>query len=163
MRRPYTSARYRELLQSIHSELPDVGLGTDVLVGFPGETDQDFIETCDLLQSSPLSYLHVFPFSPREGTVAYSMPGRIPPQIMKRRLNAVLEISRSKNISFRRRFLGEVLPAITLSHEEELGTSLVLTGNYIHARVPGLSEPPNRLVNVRIEEVRPEATYASIC
>jgi tRNA A37 methylthiotransferase MiaB len=82
---------------------------------------------------------------------------------MKRRLNAVLEISRSKNISFRRRFLGEVLPAITLSHEEELGTSLVLTGNYIHARVPGLSEPPNRLVNVRIEEVRPEATYASIC
>jgi threonylcarbamoyladenosine tRNA methylthiotransferase MtaB len=163
MRRPYTSARYRELLQSIHSELPDVGLGTDVLVGFPGETDQDFIETCDLLQSSPLSYLHVFPFSPREGTVAYSMPGRIPPQIMKRRLNAVLEISRSKNISFRLRFLGEVLPAITLSHEEELGTSLVLTGNYIHARVPGLSEPPNRLVNVRIEEVRPEATYASIC
>jgi threonylcarbamoyladenosine tRNA methylthiotransferase MtaB len=162
MRRPYNSARYRELLQYIHGELPDVGLGTDVLVGFPGETDQDFAETCDLLRSSPLSYLHVFPFSPREGTEAYSMPGRIPPKIMKLRLNAVLEISRSKNLSFRRRFLREVLPAITLSHEEELGTSLVLTGNYIHARVAGLSEPPNRLVNVRIEDVRPEATYASI-
>jgi hypothetical protein len=60
------------------------------------------------------------------------------------------------------RFAGQVLPGITISREENLGTSLVLTGNYIHARVPGLSVPPNRLVNIHIEEVRPEATYASI-
>jgi len=162
MRRPYTAARFRELLRHIQSELPDVGLGTDVLLGFPGETDQDFAETCELIQDSPLTYLHVFPFSPREGTAAYSLPGRISSQVMKRRLNTILEISRSKNLSFRRRFISQVLPAITLSHEEDLGTSLVLTGNYIHARVPGLSAPPNRLVDIRIEEVRPEATYASI-
>ncbi len=162
MRRPYTAARFRELLRHIQSELPDAGIGTDVLVGFPGETDEDFAETCKLIQDSPLTYIHVFPFSPREGTAAYSMPGRISSQVMKRRLNEVLEISRRKNLSFRRRFVGQVLPAITLSHEEELGSSLVLTGNYIHARVPGLSVPPNRLVNIRIEEARPEATCASI-
>ena len=162
MRRPYTAARFSALLKHIQGELPDAGLGTDVLVGFPGETDQDFAETCDLIQDSPLSYLHVFPFSPREGTLAYSLPGRISSQTVKRRLNAILEISRFKNLAFRRRFLGQVLPAITLSNEEELGTSLALTGNYIHARVPGLAEPPNRLINIRIEEVRPEATYASL-
>jgi len=162
MRRPYTVARFRELISYIRSRLPDAGIGTDVLVGFPGETDRDFAETCELLRESPLTYLHVFPFSPREGTAAYSMPDRMPSRVIKLRLAELLEISREKNISFRRRFIGQVLPAITLSHEENLGTSLVLTGNYIHARVPGLSVPPNRLVDICIEEVHPEATDARI-
>ena len=162
MRRPYKAARFRKLLGYIQDKLPDAGIGADVLIGFPGETDGDFAETCALIREAPLTYLHVFPFSPREGTAAFSMPDRISSQVMKHRLNAVLEISRAKNIAFRRRFTGRVLPGITISREENLGTSLVLTGNYIHARVPGLSVPPNRLVNIRIEEVRPEATYASI-
>jgi threonylcarbamoyladenosine tRNA methylthiotransferase MtaB len=162
MRRPYTATRFRELLRDVQNKLPDAGLGTDVLVGFPGETDEDFAETCELIQDSPLTYLHVFPFSPREGTAAYSLSDRIPSQVMKYRLGILLEISRLKNLAFRRRFIGQSLPAITLAHEEELGASLVLTGNYIHARVPGLSVPPNRLVDIRIEDVKPEATYASI-
>ena len=76
MRRPYTAARFGELLRRIHRELPDAGIGTDVLVGFPGETDQDFAETCTLIEDLPLAYLHAFPFSPREGTEAcrYSIP-----------------------------------------------------------------------------------------
>jgi len=162
MRRPYTVARFRELLQTIKSELPDVGLGTDVLVGFPGETEQDFEETCGLIEELPLAYLHVFPFSPREGTEAWSLPDRIPSHIMRRRLNTVLELSRAKNLSFRKSFTGKVLPALTLAKEEELGASLVLTGNYIHARVPQISAPPNRLVNVRIEDVRPDVTIATL-
>ncbi len=162
MRRPYVAARFLELLQYIQRELPDVGLGTDVLVGFPGETDQDFNETYGIIEDSPLTYLHVFPFSPREGTEAYSLPDRVPSHIMKFRIRALLELSRSKNLLFRSRFLGQTLPAITLAKEEDLGSSIVLTGNYIHARVPGLSVPPNRLVEIRIDEVRPDVTYASI-
>jgi threonylcarbamoyladenosine tRNA methylthiotransferase MtaB len=162
MRRPYKAEKFRRLLQDIQEKLPDAGLGTDVLVGFPGETDEDFAETCELVRNSPLTYLHVFPFSPREGTIAYSLPGRIASQVVKHRLSVLLEISRLKNLAFRQRFIGQLLPAITLSQEEELGSSRALTGNYIHARVPGLSIAPNRLVNIRIEEVRPEATYASI-
>jgi len=158
MRRPYTAARVRELFRYVQDAIPDVGLGTDVLVGFPGETDAEFAETCELIESSPLTYLHAFPFSPREGTEAYSLPGRIPAPVMSRRLGTILEISRSKNLAFRRRFLGQVLPAITLAREEELGESIVLTSNYIHARVSGLSIPPNRLVSVRIEDVQPSAT-----
>jgi threonylcarbamoyladenosine tRNA methylthiotransferase MtaB len=162
MRRPYTAAQFRDLLQYVRNKIPDAGIGTDILTGFPGETDQDFMETCELVQESPLTYLHVFPFSPREGTAAFSFPDRIPPEEMKRRLSILLEISRSKNLSFRRHFIGRVLTAITLSKEEDMGNSFVLTGNYIHAQVPGLAVPPNRLVNIRIEDIKSEKTYASL-
>jgi threonylcarbamoyladenosine tRNA methylthiotransferase MtaB len=162
MHRPYTISKFRELLRYIHSELPDAGLGTDIMVGFPGETEQDFAETCALIEDSPLAYLHVFPFSPREGTEAHSFPDPVPSQVIKRRMNKALEISRLKNLSFRRKFVGQILPAITLAKEEDLGASVVLTDNYIHARVPGLSAPPNRLVEIRITDVRPDATDASI-
>jgi len=162
MRRPYTAARFLALLRHIKDKLPDVGLGTDVLIGFPGETEQDFEETCAFIESLPLTYLHIFPFSPRVGTEAYSLPDRIPSHIMKRRLEKALELSRSKNLSFRRSYIGKVLPALTLAKEEEPGTSLVLTSNYIHARIEGISLPANRLVDVRIEDAQPNATYATL-
>ncbi len=162
MRRPYTAARFHDLLRRIQETLPDAGIGTDIIVGFPGETDQDFSETCALIQDLPLAYLHVFPFSPREGTKAYSLAGRIPSPVMKQRLGVLLDMSRAKSLAFRRRFVGKTLPAITLAKEEKLGTSVALTGNYIHALVPHLAEPPNHLVNIRIKEVRQDATYASI-
>jgi threonylcarbamoyladenosine tRNA methylthiotransferase MtaB len=162
MKRPYKAARFRDLAKYIQNKIPDAGLGTDILTGFPGETEEDFAETCNLIQDLPLTYLHVFPFSPREGTAAYSFPDRIPPKEMKRRLSILLEISRAKNLIFRQKFAGKVLQAITLSEDEEMGDSIVLTGNYIHARVPGLAIPSNRLVNIKIDGVQSEATYASL-
>ncbi len=162
MRRPYGAARFQQLLRYIRKNLPDVGLGTDVLVGFPGETDEDFSETCEFIRESPLTYLHIFPFSPREGTDAWSLPGRISAPIMKSRMNRLLKISRQKNLSFRRRFLGRTLPAITLSKEENQGALVVLTDNYIHAKIPGHSVPANRLIEIKIEEVLPESTIAGL-
>jgi threonylcarbamoyladenosine tRNA methylthiotransferase MtaB len=162
MRRPYTAARFRDLLRRIQEAMPDAGIGTDVLVGFPGETEEDFSETCALIRELPLAYLHVFPFSPREGTEAFSLSGRIPSKVMKERLNQLLTLSRAKSLAFRSRFAGHVLPAITLAREEELGASIALTGNYIHVRIPGLAVPPNRLVNIRIEDIRPDATFGRI-
>jgi threonylcarbamoyladenosine tRNA methylthiotransferase MtaB len=161
MRRPYRAARVRELFLHVQRAIPDVGLGTDVLVGFPGETETDFAQTYEFIRDSPLTYLHVFPFSPREGTEAYSLPDRTPPKAMKERLNSLLEISREKNLAFRQRFLGQILPAITLAKEEDLGESVVLTSNYIHVRVPGLFVAPNRLLNIRIDRVLPAATWGS--
>jgi len=133
---------------------------TDILAGFPGETDKDFAETCELIRRSPLTYLHVFPFSAREGTDAYSMPDRIPPRVIHERARILREISQDKNLTFRRSFLRREVRALTLAKEEEMGESVVLTENYIHARIPALSLPPNRLVKVRIEDVRPDATFA---
>ena len=162
MRRPYKASRFRDLVRYIHKEIPDAGIGTDVLVGFPGETDSDFLETRDLIRELPLAYLHVFPFSPREGTEAFSMPDLVPTETVKKRQGMLMEISREKSYSFRCRFIGRILPAITLSREEQQGCSTVLTGNYIHAKISAPSLPPNRLVEVRIEEVRTDGTLASI-
>ncbi len=160
MRRPYTAARFLDLLEYIRASLPGAGLGTDILVGFPGETEGDFAETCDLVRRSPLTYLHVFPFSAREGTDAYPMPGKVPPPVIRERARVLREISREKNLEFRRSFLGRNLPAITLAKEEGMGESVVLTENYIHARTSIRALPPNRLIRVRIEDVRSETTLA---
>jgi len=162
MRRPYRASRFRELVRYIQKEIPDAGIGTDLLVGFPGETDNDFIETRDLIRELPLAYLHVFPFSPREGTEAFSLPDRVPSETVKKRQGILMEISREKSVSFRKRFIGRTLPAITLSREEEQGSSTVLTGNYIHAKVSARSLPPNRMVEVRIVEVKTDGTLARI-
>jgi threonylcarbamoyladenosine tRNA methylthiotransferase MtaB len=162
MRRPYTAKRYLELLEYIHRELPDAGLGTDVLIGFPGETDQDFQTTCELIRQSPLTYLHVFPFSGREGTDAYRMTNPVAPSLIRERARIVREISQEKNLAFRSSFIGRELEAVTLAKEENLGESVVLTGNYIHARVRNSEQAPNRLVKIRIEEAHSSATYANI-
>ena len=161
MRRPYTAARFRELAEFIHGELPDAGLGTDVITGFPGETDQDFEETRRFIVETPFSYLHVFPFSPREGTEAFSLAGRIPSHVVKARTAEIINLGRAKNLEFRQRFLGRTISAITLSKEEAEGESVVLTHNFIHARVPGLAVAPNRLVDVVIEEAGPDRCIAS--
>ncbi len=162
MRRPYTAARFLDLLHHIQANLPTIGLGTDVLVGFPGETDADFEATCEIVRQSPLAYLHVFPFSPREGTEASTMPGQVSPGVLRERCHILRDISARKNLAFRQRFAGQVLPAISLAIEEEMGESVALTGNYIHARIAGAAVPLNRLVNIRIDEVRPEGTWATL-
>lgn len=161
MRRPYRAARFLGLVEFIRARLPDAGLGTDVLVGFPGETDEDFEATCEVIRKSPLTYLHVFPFSAREGTDAASMPGRVHPRIVHERCENLRELSRARNLEFRQRFIGKILPAITLAKEEDMGTSVVLTENYIHARIPEASVPPNRLIRVRIDEALPQGTWAT--
>ena len=163
MRRPYKAAHFLHLLRYIQANLPDVGLGTDVLAGFPGETDEDFEATCDLIKESPLSYLHVFPFSAREGTDAFSMPGKVSPGVLHERSEILRRLSQAKNLEFRRRFLGRSLPAISLAKEEAVGESVALTENYIHARIAGPRVPPNRLIHICIDQVRPEATLASLC
>ena len=162
MRRPYTSARFLDLLFHIKESLPSAGLGTDILVGFPGETEKDFEDTCELVRKAPLTYLHVFPFSAREGTDGFTMGNQVSPSIIRERAHVLRNISREKNLEFRHRFLGQELPALTLAKEEEMGESVVLTENYIHALVSANEIPPNRLVNVSIDRVEPDATYASI-
>ena len=148
MHRPYRTARYRELVGEIVRLLPDAAIGTDVLVGFPGETEEDFAAGCALLEELPLAYLHVFPFSPREGTEAFALPGRVAPRALARRVERVLAIGRAKSAAFRRRFAGRTLPAITLASGPD-GTR-VLTGNYLSARIPD-ALPPNRLITIRLK------------
>lgn len=162
MRRPYSAGQFLSLMGYIDERLPGAGIGTDVIVGFPGETESDFEATCEVVRRSALTYLHVFPFSAREGTDAFSMKDRVPDRVVHERSRILRQISLEKNVAFRRRFLGETVPALTLAREEDMGEAAVLTDNYIHARASGSPTPSNRLVRVRIDEVGPDTTLCTI-
>jgi len=161
MRRPYSALRFLELLQQIRAKIPAAGLGTDVIVGYPGETDRDFEKTGELIEASPLSYVHVFPFSAREGTDACQMKDKVADPVIYERARILRALSHDKSFAFRRSFVGRILPALSLSREEEAGESVALTENYIHVRMPGMPVPPNRLIEIRVCEVQKDATYGA--
>ena len=140
MRRPYTLEFYRRLVDSIIATLPHAAIGTDMIVGFPGETDEDFAENVRYLPSSPLSHLHVFPYSDRPGTEASSLPSRVPPAVIRDRGVRMREIGASLARRFRAAQVGSLRPGLTL----EDGT-LVVTDNYLKVRVP-----PGRARNERV-------------
>ena len=140
MRRPYTLDFYRRLVDSIIASLPHAAIGTDLIVGFPGETDEDFAENVQYLPSSPLSHLHVFPYSDRPGTEASSLPSRVPPSVIRDRGVRMREIGALLASRFREAQVGSLRPGLTL----EDGT-LVVTDNYLKVRVP-----PGRARNERV-------------
>jgi threonylcarbamoyladenosine tRNA methylthiotransferase MtaB len=93
MGRPYGPERFRDVVAEVAARLPGACLGTDVLVGFPGETDADHRQTVALVESLPLAYLHVFPFSPRRGTRAAELEGRVPAPVADERARELRELS----------------------------------------------------------------------
>ena len=145
MRRPYTPEYYRDLLQRIAGSLPHASIGTDLIVGFPGETEEDFRATIEFLEDAPLSHLHVFPYSDRPGTEAASMDGKIPGPVVRARGAQIRAVGADLVRRFREAQVGTVRPGLTL----EDGRSVV-TDNYLKVAIgPGLRR--NERVAVRIE------------
>jgi threonylcarbamoyladenosine tRNA methylthiotransferase MtaB len=117
MGRPYRVLDFAGIVGAIRSKLPEACLGTDVIVGFPGETEDDFAETCSFVERSGLDYLHVFSYSDREGVPSTRLPGKIDPRIIKERSTALHEIARSLWTRFLDRQIGRTLPAVTLERD----------------------------------------------
>ena len=133
MRRPYTLNYYRRLLDSIVERLPHASIGSDMIVGFPGETDADFTANLDYLPSSPLTHLHVFPYSDRPGTAASAMRDKVHGSIVRDRATQLRDIGVGLSRRFRESQVGTIRPGLTL----EDGT-LVVTDNYLKVRIaPG--------------------------
>ena len=149
MRRPYTLDEYRRLVDGIASRLPHASIGADMIVGFPGETDSDFDVNLAYLPESPLTHLHVFPYSDRPGTEASAMGGKVPGSVIRERGAGLRAIGASLSRRFRAAQAGTIRPGLTL----EDGT-LVVTDNYLKVRIaPGT--PRNTRVMVRIGPVEP--------
>jgi threonylcarbamoyladenosine tRNA methylthiotransferase MtaB len=140
MRRPYTLDEYRRLVDGIVSRLPHASIGADMIVGFPGETDDDFAANDRYLPASPLTHLHVFPYSDRPGTDASAMPGKVHGTVTRSRGAQLREIGALLSRRFRDAQMGAVRPGLTL----EDGT-LVVTDNYLKVRIP-----PGTGRNVRV-------------
>jgi threonylcarbamoyladenosine tRNA methylthiotransferase MtaB len=131
MRRPYTIEQYDALVTDVRRRLPDAALGSDVIVGFPGETDDDFAALASYLESSPLTHLHVFPYSDRPGTAASALPDTVHGSVVKARAQAIRDVSRRLQQAFRDRQRGRVRRALTI----EDGTAAI-TDNYIRVPAP---------------------------
>ncbi|MFZ2054951.1 MAG: MiaB/RimO family radical SAM methylthiotransferase [Candidatus Aminicenantales bacterium] len=155
MGRGSSSAGYTRILERLRDGSPAAALGADIIVGFPGEAEEDFESLQDFLAGSPLDYLHVFAYSPRPGTRAAGWPQVGEPE--KRRRSAVLrKFSADRHRAFRQRFLGQELEAIVIRKKGSGGD--LLTSNYIGVRVPRCSGGPGGEAKVRITRVEAEWT-----
>jgi threonylcarbamoyladenosine tRNA methylthiotransferase MtaB len=158
MRRHTDVAHMHRITNKARELMPECGIGADVIVGFPGETDDDFQQTCDLLTSAPFTYGHIFSFSPRPGTDAAELPHPVNSKVIRQRSARLRAAMSKKNISFRKSFIGKTLTAIPLHQVDEKNRRLVLTGNYLHVSVDGLSEKDNQLLPITVTGVSDTTT-----
>ena len=154
MRRPYRVSHYRQALEALRKHVPDIGLGADVIVGFPGETDEEHARTRDFIAGSELNYLHVFSFAPRPGTPAAALEARPPGNVVAQRSAELRELGKSLARRFHRSFMGRRLDVIGLQGCLPDGRTRALSGNFIEV---GLAAPPemavNRLLSARVTDV----------
>lgn len=152
MRRPYTTENFAALMKKISAEIPEISIGTDLIVGFPGETEENFIETVNFLENNNFSKIHVFPFSAREGTLAAKMKNQIDSQTKKIRVNKILEIAKSKEKIFAEKFLNRTVEIIAETEENNFVDGL--TKNYLRVYVPANEKIQlGEIIKVRIEKI----------
>ena len=149
MGRPYAAGTYAALVSGLGARQPGLAVGADVIVGFPGETEAEFAETCGFLEALPLAYLHVFTFSPRPGTPAADMPDQVPAQAKKERNHALRALSERKRAEFAAAQVGSRLEVVLETGED--GRRYGLSDNYLQVDVAG--EAGGGIVAVRIAGV----------
>ncbi len=154
MNRSYSTEFYGRLIRNIHRKIPYAAIGADLIVGFPGEEDTLFQKTVDFISALPLSYLHLFPYSPRPGTPAADFPHRVPEKIKKERLKIIRAVDRQKKEEFLQHCLGQIFSALILQPGKQKGWFEALTENYLTVWVPGNFQKNDRL-QVRLKMVDP--------
>jgi len=164
MHRKYRPWHYREKILKIRDAMPTAAIGADVMVGFPGETDQEFNETRRLVRELPFTYLHVFTFSGRPGTPAAEMQNQVPVRIARDRNRILRELAAQKKLEFMQSFVGKSVEAITLKDAPDVavrGTQITaLTDNYLKLRLAGPYES-NRWISAIVGSVEDGELVAS--
>jgi threonylcarbamoyladenosine tRNA methylthiotransferase MtaB len=162
MRRPYTARMYRSLVERLQAAIPGLGLGTDVIVGFPGETDADFDDTIGLVRALPFSYLHVFPYSERAATEAAALPGRVPSITMAARSRDLRAVGDEKRAAFARAMVGEEHEALVLECRGPDGGLVALTGNFVEVSVDGADALMRTVVRVAVTEAHARGARGTV-
>lgn len=152
MNRPYDTNHFRTLIEKLIDAVPQLCIGTDLVVGFPGESEEAFQRTFTLIEALPLAYLHVFPFSPRAGTPAATMANRIPPTIVKERAERLRILSAEKKRRYQEQFLGTELDVL-VQKQKKNGMAEGLSRNYLPVLIAGRDLTVNSEVRVKINAV----------
>ena len=159
MGRRTNGSDYLNILSLLRQKKPLSSLGADILVGFPGESEEDFQNLYDFLRQSPLTYFHVFPYSPRPGTQASKWPP-VKGMEKKVRAEALRRLSRNKNLQFRQSMGDKVFKAVVISQKNPM--SRVLTDNYLEVFVPDCAAKARAKVDVRLNEVTEQRNIGQI-
>ena len=154
MNRNYTSEEYARLIESIHRQIPLAAIGVDLMAGFPGEEDEAYGNTYGLVNDLPLSYFHVFPFSPRQGTAAWDMEDKVDEREIKRRAEALRVLGQKKRETFYRSCIGNTFQVLAEGMDRlERGMIKGLSDNYLPVLFPFPREIKNEMIPVKIERV----------
>ncbi len=152
MRRNYDTSYYRDLLSETRGRLPEAALGSDIIVGFPGESDEQFESSLAYFASLPLTYFHVFPFSERRGTAAASLPGPVPTVVKKLRAQRMRQLGARKKEQFCRSFLGRSMSVLVEDKiDQNSGGRRGFTRNYLPIILSGKTHRVNQEVDVQID------------
>jgi threonylcarbamoyladenosine tRNA methylthiotransferase MtaB len=155
MRRNYDAAYYRDLLHGVRERMPEAALGSDIIVGFPGETDAQFESSLEYFAALPLTYFHVFPFSSRRGTIAASLPDSVSTSVKKSRARRMRELGGQKKSDFCAGFLGRQISLLVEAKVDKIsGLQRGFSRNYLPVAVAAAADLANQEVDVRIDEFR---------
>ena len=149
MNRPYNVDEFVRLIRQTEAAIPHLGLGTDVMVGFPGETEKAFEHTLDIVRALPFSYFHVFTYSQRPGTAATKLPNHVPIAVARGRAKILAALSRLKKLAFAERYIGSTVSVLFESGYVD-GLRSGVTANFLKVSVPSSLDLTNHLKEVRI-------------
>ena len=157
MKRRYTSADYQRAVTSIRKAVPDAAITTDVIAGFPGETDVEFEESYDFCRQTGFARIHVFPYSRRPGTEAAEMPNQVGGKVKKERVQKMLALAGESARNFRQCFLGRTMPV--LWEQKSGGVWSGYTGNYIKVYARSGEDLTNQLKPVKLESIYKDGVW----
>ncbi len=159
MARPYTREQFAHTISDIHRQLPRAAIGVDVLVGFPGETETAFEQTYALIHELPVTYLHVFPFSPRKGTPAAGFKGMVPNDVVKERCRRMRLLGEEKKRAFYGSLLNQTVKVLVeTTADSNTGHPKGFSDNYVPIILPRAQVKENTIVSVSISKVRPDGS-----
>lgn len=159
MKRRYLTSLYTNRIEKIRQTLPDAAIGVDVIVGFPGETEELFMETYHYIQNLPITYLHVFTYSERENTEAEAMPDVVPHSVRKKRNKMLRILSEKKKMSFYRSQLGKIKPVLW-EHENKDGMMYGFTDNYVRVCKPFNESSVNQIEYLKLNQINPDGSVS---
>lgn len=159
MKRRYLTKLYTDRIEKIREIMPDAAIGVDVIVGFPGETQERFLETYNYLNNLPISYLHIFTYSERENTEAVEMDGVVPIVERKKRNKMLRILSEKKKMAFYETQLGKYL-SILWEHENKDGKMYGFTENYIRVSKPFDESSINTIEVLKLDKIEPDGSVS---